>query len=890
MRLNELKSILLKSASNAMKREGEDAFNKGLVTYFRGKRVDNTYHIYGIVKDEIKLRELNTHIKVNFQGKKLEGVECSCDEFKEFASSGYTLMCSHITATSYKFFSLLPKDKHETNKASERNPIEEDKKLESAYTARLIRKVEKDSVYYQGQKTLRGKRIILEPSELRPFLENIEHRKIKFKFDYIESTVPILSKDLPVTFNLKEDKEHIILTTHKQLPIPLNSNNDVYYFKNELYLPSKNQIERYSALYEKLKAHGKVVYRKDINNYIKLVYLLSSISENINIEESLRSFSSNSLKPEFFVFEDKNKIYCDVRLSCGSKKINLLNENKRTDKFIRDYKKEEKLLMKMEKNNFIKMKNRFIFTGGDEELFDLLRGNGNSIQSLGKVLLGKGLSDRRVFNSASIKADLYDMDGYYDFSYSIGDVGREELYNAFEAYKAKNTFYKTKSNGFIDFEDDGVSSFFNLFQVLDIGGNIECGKVEVEKSKALYLYENIKNTGVGFIKGSEELEEIENKLSNMNNRDIVLPDGFKGTLREYQIKGFKWLKTLSDVGFGGVLADEMGLGKTIQTIAFLLSEQNKKTFIVCPTSLIYNWKEEFQKFAPSLKVLIVHGSERIATIDSFSEYNVILTTYGTLRIDIEHYRDMIFDYCIIDEGQNIKNASTKNTKVIKEIKAKTRFALTGTPIENNLTELWSIFDFIMPGYLYSKEKFEEKFIAAGTDNLESLKLLIKPFTLRRTKKEVITELPDKIEKRLLVEMTASQKAIYSNYIKSVRNIIKNNMNGKIEVFSYLTKLRQICLDPSLIAEDYGGGSGKLEVAIKIIREHIDSGGKVLLFSQFTSVLDKISERLGKEEIEFFHLSGKTKPKDRIKRVNDFNSSQQVKVFLISLKAGGTGLN
>jgi SNF2 family DNA or RNA helicase len=356
------------------------------------------------------------------------------------------------------------------------------------------------------------------------------------------------------------------------------------------------------------------------------------------------------------------------------------------------------------------------------------------------------------------------------------------------------------------------------------------------------------------------------------------------------MKGFKWLRTISELGFGGILADEMGLGKTIQTIAFLLSEKRKITLIACPTSLIYNWKEEFQKFAPSLKVLIVHGAQRVDTINSFSDYDVILTTYGTLRLDIDYYTDIIFDYCIIDEGQNIKNASAQNTKVIKEIKAKRRFALTGTPIENNLTELWSIFDFVMPGYLYSKEVFQEKFISRGEENLESLKLLIKPFILRRIKKEVMKELPEKVEKKLLVEMTDPQKALYSDYIKRIKNAMRNNKDGRIEILSYLTKLRQICLDPSLIIEDYNGGSGKMEVAVELIKEHIASGGKVLLFSQFTSALDKIGERLNKEKINFFHLQGKTKPKDRIKLVKDFNSSESVKVFLISLKAGGTGLN
>lgn len=890
MKLNELKAIVFKSASSAMKTEGKEAFNKGLVTYFKGKKIDGIYHVYGKVKDKSKLKEFNTHIKINLQKKKLDGAKCSCDEFKEFASNGYTLMCSHITATAYKFLSLLTKGNDEAREDLEKSITEKYKIWGNTETTRLIRKTEKESEHYEVLTASRSEKLMLQPNELRIFLEEIRNRKIKFKFEHIEFTVPILHKDMPITFNLKEDNERIILSTHKQIPVPLNSNNDVYYFKNELYLPSKNQSDNYVTLHEKLKVHGEIVYRKNMHNYINLISILRSITDNINIADGLRVFVSDFLKPEFLVFEEDGKIYCDVILNYGGRKVNILNKNNREDKFIRDCRKEEKLLLEMEKRNFIKMKNRFMFTGGDEELFNLLKGIEDSIQALGSITLGKGLDDKKIYDSEYIKVNLFERDGEYDFSYNIGNLEINELNSAFEAYRNKNKFYKTRNNDFLDFEDDNVISFFKLFEVLNIGDGLVDGRVKVEKGKALYLYENIVNKGIGSIKGTNELKEIENKLANINNRKIDLPDTFVGELREYQINGFKWFKTLSELGFGGILADEMGLGKTIQTIAFLLSEKSKRTIIVCPTSLIYNWNDEFHKFAPSLKILIVHGAQRIEAINSIIDYDVILTTYGTLRLDINYYEDIIFDYCIIDEGQNIKNASAQNTKVIKEIKAKTRFALTGTPIENNLTELWSIFDFVMPGYLYSKEVFQEKFISKGEDNLESLKLLIKPFILRRTKKEVMKELPDKVEKKILVEMTASQKALYSNYVKRVKATMKNNRDGKIEILSYLTKLRQICLDPSLIVDDYNGGSGKLEVAVDLIKEHIDAGNKVLLFSQFTSALDKIGERLNKDEVSFFHLQGKTKPKDRIKLVKEFNSSESVKVFLISLKAGGTGLN
>ena len=337
----------------------------------------------------------------------------------------------------------------------------------------------------------------------------------------------------------------------------------------------------------------------------------------------------------------------------------------------------------------------------------------------------------------------------------------------------------------------------------------------------------------------------------------------------------------------------MGLGKTLQTITFLLSEKGKKSVIVTPTSLIYNWKSEFEKFAPNLNIKIIHGNkeERIFTKEYIKEYDVLLTTYGTLRNDYNLYEDINFDYCIIDEAQNIKNSLSQSSEVVKKLNAKVKFALTGTPIENNLMELWSLFDYIMPGYLYSKKKFQDKFIKNEKGIIE-LKKYIKPFILRRLKNDVMSELPDKIEKRYVVEMTKEQKKVYKTYIDDIKNKMKEKdlTKDKITIFSYLTKLRQLALDPGILVDGYIGGSGKIDVTVDLINEFINNNHKILLFSQFTSVLDNIKTIFDAEGIEYFYLDGSTKASERVSLVNEFNNSNKVKVFLISLKAGGTGLN
>ncbi|MCY6355176.1 DEAD/DEAH box helicase [Clostridium sp. ZS2-4] len=954
MNLKELEKIIFKPSSHLMRKMGEEVLQQGLVSNIKGKKIENIYHIYGDILNHNDEVEFKTHIKINLLSKKTEGVRCTCDNFKEFSKNKNLFMCEHLTATAYKFLSLSYKKKARENKSPKKIYKDKTEKIETGMEVNVIRKSWKDSVNYELEFRLglrnkylindlkkfildldngksiffnnqftynhiehtispndvkiidfikeyvyenkgiesTSRKLIIESNDLRKFLECIGESKINFKYNGIEYKTNIFKKDLPLNFILKEKNEQFVLKMHNKRPILLNTNKDVYFLNRQLYLPSKDQIEKFSHLYDVFERDGEILYKKTIENYNTIISLLSSISNDITIAETVKRFISNSLKFEFLIYKEKSNIYCDVQAIYCNGKINILKDDRNKKQFIREFNKEEKILMKLEHYKFIRRKDRLMFIGGDEELFEILSNRKEGIHSLGSIILGKNFKDIKVYKSESIEVDLYEEDGYFKFDYSIGDIERDELGNIFERYKSNNRFYKTKDNGFIDFQDDGVRNFFNLIDILNTDKNIEKSLVKIEKGKALYIAESLKNRNFKLSNGIDLLKDIENKLTDINSKKITLPKSFKGVLREYQISGFKWFKNLSRLGFGGILADEMGLGKTIQTIAFLTSEENKKSLIIVPTSLIYNWKEEIERFAPDLKFGIAHGERAVQekVINNLKEYDVILTTYGTLRNNIEDYNNIEFDYLIIDEAQNIKNPTAQITKVVKEMKAVVRFALTGTPIENNLTELWSIFDFVMPGYLYSKETFQEKFISKDEDMLETLKLLIKPFILRRTKKEVIEDLPDKIEKKILVEMTAPQKAIYNAYIKDVRAKIKNNFDGKIEVFSYLTKLRQICLDPSLIYDEYKGENGKLKVAMALVEEQIAVDGKVLLFSQFTSALNKIGKSLKEKGIEYFYLEGSTGPKERIKLVNEFNNSDKVKVFLISLKAGGTGLN
>lgn len=736
---------------------------------------------------------------------------------------------------------------------------------------------------------VKGRWLRILPKTLRRFLEIIHNKKIVLKYKSLEYHTKILIRELPISFTLKEGRDGLILTTKKKFPIPLTSDGDVYLYDRQVYLPSITQREIYKVFYDYLTRDGSIVFNKDAEVFQELISVLSKISRDINLDESVKSFSSMLLKPKFYLHKELDIIHCEVKLNYGKESIDLSKDSKDKSSIIRDFKKEEKIEMELERLRFIKRDNRFLFIGDDEELYNLLRNGGKILGSIGEIILSSGFKDIKLCNSSFIESSIIeDENGFLNFFFNLADVAVEEFKSIFAAFNENKPFYKTKDNNFIDLEDDGIRNFLNLIEILRGGTDIEENSLKVHRNKAYY----IKNSNVAIFDKKDILNTISNKLINLDSLDYNVPKDLNAILRQYQEIGYKWMKTLAYLGFGGILADEMGLGKTIQTIGFLLSERETKSLIVTPTSLIYNWKDEFEKFAPNLKVGIVHGNkeERIKVLDNKEQYDILLTTYGTLRMDFTQYESVFFDFCIIDEGQNIKNPLAQSTEKLKKINSKVRFALTGTPIENNLTELWSIFDFIMPGYLYSREKFQQKFINKGEENLDQLKSLIRPFILRRLKQDVLKELPDKIEKKFLVEMTQGQRQIYKSYMKSIREGIKRNKGNRIAIFSYLTKLRQLCLDPSLIMDDYLGGSGKLKIAIGLVQDGINEGKKILLFSQFTSVLKKISEVLKEAEINYLYLDGSTNATERVKLVKEFNESSNVNIFLISLKAGGTGLN
>ena len=740
-------------------------------------------------------------------------------------------------------------------------------------------------------KVIEGKILRVNEEYIEEILKLVsDNRKVKLNYDYINYESYIIKEDMPLSFTVKIDFDKIILTTKKKLPIPLNDNFTVFLNDRKIYLPSEKQINNYKILYNKLKRHGKIEYPKQEASINRLFNLLGDISKDIILGEGVKSLCRNYYKVRILFKNENNDIRCKATINYFGKIINILDKN--IDYLLRDNNFEEEISMKLERYRFIKKANEFLFIGNDEERYELLTNGLKFFEGFSRLEFSKSFNEVNILGSNDIYAIFEGKDEELRFKYDIDGLDYSEYINVLQALEDDRDFYKTKTGRLLNLRDLGIANFFNIIDNLIYNQEIYDGEIEIDKSKAIFIEENIENYNLNFIRGAEILKVISKRLESRFIEEVNGVKELNGILRNYQLTGVNYLLSLSEMNFGGILADEMGLGKTIQLIAFLLHKKNKRSLVVTPTSLIYNWKEEFEKFAPSLNIGIIHGSKstRNRILDNKEDYDVLLTTYGTIKNDIEFYKNEIFDYCIIDEAQNIKNPKAQNTKIIKEINAKVKFALTGTPIENSLIELWSIFDFIMPGYLFDEKKFKKKFVNRSEKEIEELKSLIKPFILRRLKKDVITELPEKIEKKYYVPMTSEQKLAYKNYMKEVKLKLKTGEDDNITIFSYLTRLRQICQDPILVNKDYTGDSGKLNVALEIIEEVIEDNNKMLVFSQFTSVLKKIEEELNIRKIKNKYLDGSTSAKERIKLVSEFNDSKEPEIFLISLKAGGTGLN
>ena len=537
---------------------------------------------------------------------------------------------------------------------------------------------------------------------------------------------------------------------------------------------------------------------------------------------------------------------------------------------------------------------------GSDAVFDFVSDGVKKLQEVSEVFLSRDF--KRILPRRSTLSGSMRMNGdKLELMLERDGEPLDEILELMEALSRRRRYYRLKNGDFLDLSAlaEWQELAAGIYEAAQRDGS-ETGRdvLELRAYRAWYLSSMLENSGIP-ITVDESVRKMAESVTQ-GSRDVTVPPLAPGlSLRGYQKRGYDWMYALDRMRMGGVLADDMGLGKTVQVIALLQTnrEEGRTSLVVAPTSLTYNWLSEIRRFAPELSAVILNGTaaQRAVMIRHIAEHgdvDVAITSYPLIRRDVELLKEIQFRFLILDEAQNIKNAGSVAAQAAKQLKGDTRFALTGTPMENGVGELWSIFDFVLPGYLPGYNSFLRKY--QDGENAADLLRRIRPFLTRRLKQEVLEELPDKMEITMKAQMTPEQERIYRAALERLRPRIRELLEqgvdrSRMEVLSAITELREICCHPSLVMNEYRGGSGKEDLLLEILPEMIGNGRRILLFSQFTSMLKLLRTRLEENGFSTMYLDGDTPADERLALAERFNGGE-AQIFLISLRAGGYGLN
>lgn len=925
------------------------------------KLASSFMHIYR-VKSESPRRVYTVKIKNN--GADIEGYSCNCPQFeiaKTCKHVAAVLIDDYEDIASYEFIDKLALSKEilASYKNNDSNTIKErlDINLEFQFSYRdiylkikignkkkyILSTYSKASsfidAYNERKEYVFGKNLTYSPNKF--YFDNKDSELLEYLGDLIgsqrngyyysaSSYISIDIKAFETILNIIGEKEFTIMGSgtiyniYNGLPTEYNLSKD----SDGNFVLRLEDVENYRFLdYDyKFATYNHNLYildRKDRDlltqlrqrKIDELVFdknsikefnngLLNNVKNNITIDSNVTEIELPS-KPSVKLYFDisYSKLKCDIVLDYKGKEINYFDK---TD-FLRDNDYEAEVVEDILNYKFIEDKNSFIMTD-DDEMYYFLDEVLASLSEKYQVFTSKKIDNTKVLKNVSTSSNFsIGQDGIMSYKFSVEGINQEDLNSLFSALKQKKRYYKLKNNNVVSLEDnEELEQLNNLITDLDLSKNdILEGDVVIPKYRAIYI-DSLKNSKYKNIETNNLFDEFISNFKRYKNLSVSFDKDDEKILRDYQKDGVKWLNTIYKCDLGGILADEMGLGKSLQTITFIkqiLKEKPlAKIIIVVPTALVYNWEKEFAKFAPQLKYVAVSDTvaKRQEIFANKDKYNIFITSYGLIRNDKDEYEDMNFELCVVDEAQNIKNYQATMTREIKKIKAKCKIALTGTPVENNVTELWSIFDFIMPGYLNSVVKFREKYNIKDVDEkglevLNNLSNQIKPFILRRKKSDVVKSLPKKIENKIYIDLPDKQKMLYMKVLKDTKKEMDEMIRdggfekSRMKILQLLMKLRQICIDPSVMYENYTGDRVKIDELLRVVKESIDNNHKILIFSSFKRVLDNVKELFAKNNITYYMIDGSVKSKDRMDMVDKFNNDD-TNCFLITLKSGGTGLN
>ncbi|MFA9559541.1 SNF2 helicase associated domain-containing protein [Evansella sp. AB-rgal1] len=565
---------------------------------------------------------------------------------------------------------------------------------------------------------------------------------------------------------------------------------------------------------------------------------------------------------------------------------------------VRDMEKEDEILTIMEESGFSKTDGGYFMQNESLEyefLYHVVPTLQKKLRLYATTAVRNRIFRENTFPKIRVKVKK-ERTNWLEFKFEMDGIADKEIKELLAAIEEKRKYYRLRNGSLFSLETKEVEEIQRFLY----GGQGPIQEDNLEASLNMPITDGLKFLDMmeesDVFTAEESFQQFLEKLRHPGSLDFEVPTQLENILRGYQKEGFKWMKMLANYGFGGVLADDMGLGKTIQSITFILSElsaireNNQPVLIVCPSSLTYNWLQEIMTFAPELQPIVIDGNkqQREELLNNREDVDIIITSYPLLRQDIKNYEKEIFHTVFFDEAQAFKNPVTQTARAVKRIQADRRFGLTGTPVENSLEELWSIYHVIFPQLFQGLREFS--FLTK-----KSIGRRVRPFLLRRIKEDVLFEFPEKTESLESVELLPEQKKLYASYLAKLRHDTWKHLDkdtfrkNRIRILAGLTRLRQICCHPGLFVDGYKGSSAKLEQLLQILEESRNAGRRVLIFSQFTSMLQIIGRELRVRGLTYFYLDGQTPSMERLETCNRFNEGER-DLFLISLKAGGTGLN
>jgi len=752
------------------------------------------------------------------------------------------------------------------------------------------------------------------------FFDLFEGEKVEYNYERKNTTLTLKNSQaqihLQITKLMGKENKFEGITVSGKIPQIFYGNQYAYYIENGcLCRMGKDSVHQISPLLSLSRTEDNEIQfhigRKNLSEFYYTI--LPTLKESVTIEENDTDIIEQFLPPEvffrFYLDVDNGRPECRVETRYGEIGVAIFDllESSILKEDFRDAQRESIVLDTVMQYfpEFRRWEERFLGSADEEAVYDIVENAVPKLMEFGEIVCTDRFQNIQIKRKLKISVGVSIDSDLLNLQIITDNLSQKELLDIIKSYRQHKKYHRLKSGEFVDL-DDSIAELSAMLDTMHISPKeFVNGKMQMPVYRALYLDKMLEQSQEIYAKRDSHYKQLIKNFKTVTESDFEIPESLQNVMRGYQRFGHKWLRTVGNCGFGGILADDMGLGKTLQMISVLLAEKEEgkqgTSLIICPASLIFNWAAEFEKFAPQLNICTVSGTQkdRATLIQDYQNYDVLITSYDFIKRDIANYEDCEFSCQVLDEAQYIKNHTTAAAKSVKLIRAKRKFALTGTPIENRLSELWSIFDYLMPSFLYGYETFKKEFetpIVKKSDQeaMKRLRRMTSPFILRRLKQDVLRDLPDKLEEDYIVRLDEEQRHIYDAKVLELRQMLEGEsaegyQSDKLKIFAYLTQIRQICCDPALLYENYTGESAKTNACMEIVQRAIEGEHRMLIFSQFTTMLERLEIALKEQNIPYFKITGETSKKKRLELVEKFNSGD-TPVFLISLKAGGTGLN